>query len=121
MTLKDFTIGQTVYMTTSDRYRRGDGRDDLNEATVTKVGRKYVTVKSGAWECRFFPFRETDNCLTEKVECGTPQKLYATREAYEAQRELESRRDWLRKAADWSTVNKYTLEQLRAVKAILER
>lgn len=121
MDIKDFTVGQTAYY--SGGHIRSKGEDPLIEVTVTKVGRKYVTVKSGWWERRFEPpFRnQAEKYLTEKVEIGTAGRLYKTRKAYEEQRELESLRDWVRKAADWSEIGKYTLEQLRETKAILER
>jgi len=121
MDIKDFTVGQTAYFSSARNWTR-EG-PPLQEVTVTKIGRKYVTVKSGWWERQFAPTGSTrdDRCLVEKVDYGAPGLLYKTREAYEEQRELESLRNWLRKAADWNTVNKYTLEQLREIKAILER
>lgn len=121
MDIKDFTIGQTAYF--SGGHIRSKGEEPLQEVTVTKIGRKYVTVKSGWWERQFEPTytKQADRYLVEKVEIGTAGRLYKTREAYEEQRELESLRDWLCKAAGWNTVNRYTLDQLREIKAILER
>ena len=121
MGIKDFTVGQTAYF--SDRRIRSKDGEPLREVTVTKIGRKYVTVKSGWQERQFEPAytKRADRYLVEKVDIGTGGRLYKTREAYEEQRELESMRDWLHKAAGWDLVNEYTLEQLREVRSILER
>ena len=121
MDIKDFAVGQKAYFYGGSIRSKGDA--PLQEVTITKVGRKYVTAKGGWWERQFEPTynAEVDRYLIEKVEIGTAGRLYATREDYEIEREADSLRGWLNKATNWSNVRTYTLEQLRAVKAILER
>lgn len=119
MEIKDFTVGEIAYF--YEGYNWKHEEIPLREVTVTKIGRKYVTTKCSWAERRFAPSfnSRSERYLVEKVEYGSPGLLFATREEYEEQKELESLRSWLRKATDWSEINKYTLEQLRSVKKVL--
>lgn len=119
MDIKNFHTGQIAFLD-SGRNRKGEAYP-LTEVTVTKVGRKYVTVKRGWGEYQFCSTRTTDKYLIEKTDYGSADRLYALREDCEEQRELERLRDWMRKAGSWEAVGKYTLEQLREVKTIIER
>lgn len=50
MTIKDFTVGQTVFLLNENKGRtRGPV---ITERTVAKIGRKYVTL-NGVWEEKF--------------------------------------------------------------------
>lgn len=119
MTIKDFKVGQTVYVL-------GDGRHEREKrlataAEVVKVGRRYVTVKEdGRQESRFYePINPTD-CLVEDRDYGVKRLLFATTEAVDEYNELNDLRSWVQEATNWMKVKEYTLAQLRAVKKILE-
>ncbi len=118
MTIKDFKVGQTVYV-------MGDGRWERNkyvatEAEVVKVGRKYVTI-SGNCGTQFKDTSERRYYLIEHIECGTPRILFPSREAADEYREREELKTWVRTAAGWTNIDRYTLTQLREVKKTLER
>lgn len=58
MTRDDFSVGQTVYLKTISNWHDCWNREKILEATVTGIGRKYVTVAIGkdarGWECQFY-------------------------------------------------------------------
>lgn len=117
MTIKDFKVGQTVFVvgdgcTQRDRFR-------TTEAEVVKIGKKYVTI-NGNWGMQFKEASESRFYLVEHTECGAPRLLFPSREALDEYRELEELKTWVRSATCWDKIKSYTLAQLRAVKKILE-
>lgn len=117
MTIKDFKVGQTVYILGDGRYERNKRLETAAE--VVKVGRKYVTI-SGSFGSRFKETSSSRPYLVELVECGTPRLLFLSSEAVDEYREREELKMWVRTASDWGKIDRYTLAQLRAVKKILE-
>lgn len=117
MTIKDFKVGQTVFI-------MGDGRTQRDKfstttAEVVKIGRKYVTI-SGNWATQFKETHESRPYLIEHMEYGAPRLLFPSREAVDDYIEREELKTWVRTAAGWEKIDRYTLAQLRAVKKILE-
>ena len=96
MEIKDFKVGQEVAILRSVKSRP----EVLVSAVITKVGRKYV------WA------RMSDNRMDVRFENGADQG-YDAMEVYELQQ-------WLRRTVQWYTIRTFTLEQLRAVKEILD-
>lgn len=78
MTIKDFKVGQTVFIMREDYHKRGKYK--ITEEEVIKVGRKYVTI-GGFWEPRFEETGANRPYLVEHVECGTPGMLFLSRKA----------------------------------------
>ena len=118
MDIKSFKPGQTVYIV-GDAQRSRD-KSSAVEAEVARVGRKYVTI-SGRWGERF---REALNgnmpYLIEETKYGSPRLLFPSEDAVREYREREELKEWVRVATGWDKIGRYTLEQLRAVKKILE-
>lgn len=115
MQIKDFSVGQTVFVVGNKRNMSGA---EVQKAEVARVGRKYVTIK-GRWTERF---KEPDGVapyLVEQAECGIPRLLFPSEEAVCEYRETAELRDWVRKMTGWDKIGKYTLDQLRAVRGIL--
>lgn len=123
MTIKCFKVGQAVVIAGDGGAARAS-RKGRTEAVVTKVGRKYVTVLpvGGGYETKY---REGDSerlgYLIEETNIGSPRLLLPSVRAADAYYEAEELRLWLVKAAGWGGVHRYSLEQLRQVKQILER
>lgn len=118
MKLSDFKVGQPVFV-------MGDGhtqktRFQVNEATVVKVGRKYVTI-SGSWGLQFGVFSEGLPYLSEKTDVGTPRRLFPSKEAVDEFCEREQLKAWACAAIDWTKVDRLSTAQLRDMKRILER
>lgn len=120
MEIKDFKIGQEVAILRSVKSRP----DVLVSAVITKVGRKYV------WA------RMSDNRMDVRFENGADQGygdrfiehtqyapeyfLYLTLQQANDAMEVDELQQWLRRTVQWHTIRTFTLEQLRAVKEILD-
>ena len=120
MEIKDFKVGQEVAILRSVKSRP----EVLVSAVITKVGRKYV------WA------RMSDNRMDVQFENGAdhgygdrfiehPQYapeyfLYLTLQQANDAMEMDELQQWLRRTVQWHTIRTFTLEQLRAVKEILD-
>jgi len=115
MEIKDFKKGDTVYVLSQNR-----GKSVISESTVKKVGSKYVTIDN-SWETRYQKetFSDNDNFLYEVTEYGERSYLFVSKKEAEEYVEAEQLELFLR-SQNWNRANKYSLAQLRAVKAILE-
>ena len=116
MKLKDFQVGQTVYLIE----RRPKPKDVIREYKVSSIGRKYLNVQSGYNERKFIVHDNETSYLIEHKEFGDRLLLFPNKEAAQEHIEGNQLRSWLLKAAEVPKVNKYTVEQLRPVKEILE-
>lgn len=119
MRINQFTKGQTAYIL-------GDGNTVISkkepvEVTVSKIGRKYVTVTTGGrLEMQFEEtFIEDFPYLCEKTEFGAPRMLFPSSIAAGEYLEREDLKRWVQQAVEWNKIGRYTLEQLREVKRIL--
>lgn len=77
MTRNDFMVGQTVYLKTVSHLFDCWIKETIHEGVVTKIGRKYITVKCGAWEYRF----NIANDFRQETEFGTDYELFLTKQA----------------------------------------
>lgn len=121
MTIKNFTVGQTAYILQND-LRQGK-HSTVIEAEVVKVGRKYVTVsrKDYRWEMRFSARWSDKPYLVEDTDMGSPNYLFPSRTAVDEYEERQELQDYICTEISWSKIERYTLEQLRNIKKILER
>lgn len=118
MTIKDFMVGQTAYILENEHRTTFSA---VTEAAVAKVGRRYVTVRAGRQEIRFFAPVNSTAYLVEDRDYGAKRLLFPTAEAVAEHIELNDLRNWVQEATNWLEVKRYTLVQLREVKKILER
>jgi len=124
--IKDFKVGDKVIAVTKERdYKNGGIKDEIHEEIIVSVGRKYVhatnyqnqefTVKYSAED--YFP-----DGLVEVVNIGSPDTyLFRTMKDYN---DCIKRKELIRYVSDslnrWGKLNKLTLEQLEAIKEIIE-
>lgn len=126
MHIKDFQVGQTAYMLSGENRCRTAPPAPLKEVTVLKVGHKYVTVAEPQmvehpWShIQFESTPEGFLYLTEKRDWGYARSLFATQEAYLDHRDRELLWQWIRNAVDRQRFYDYSVDQLRAVKQILD-
>ena len=113
--IKDFNVGDAVYIKSADR-----NYETLRQATVIKVGRKYITVFEHGWKTQYSAEDYCPMALVEKVDAGSPSLLFKSEQAYNDYKELKRLVMWLRNAAARMYDDTYSLDQLRKVKAILE-
>lgn len=115
MTVKDFAESGRVYTLKEKRgAERGFERGCL---TVKSVGRKYVIAGGD----KFYAPDWGRDYFVEKTNCSPQYKAFPTMQAADDYVEKENLRMWMRKATGWSKLETYSIEQLRAVKEILEK
>lgn len=115
LTIKDFKKGDTVYVVTMNRGR--NEKPYIHEETVISVGRAYVTTGSNAWSRKYMNW-DTEY-LREKVEIGESGYLFKTMSDAEDYIEKCDLALWLG-CISVSRAEKYSIEQLRQIRAILE-
>lgn len=120
MTIKDFKTGQTVYALI--RIKGKTTSHVIKKYTVLSVGRKYVkaALEGDERPDSFYLDKDTDDYLTENITWRGPAKLFLTEAAANDDVEKDMLRSWLKNATEWRRISDYTLEQLRAVREILE-
>lgn len=119
MNLKDFEKGKDAYILA---YGYGSHKEYVVDCRVESVGTKYVTVSPYPYANtkKFGVNEREDMALYEKTDYGKPDLLFKTREDLELYLERKELRRWLSRASHWTKCDSYSLEQLRAVKEILE-
>lgn len=122
MNIKDFKPGQTVYLLSRRKERGQLVHHFISKYIVSSVGRKYVRAapEGGQQLTEFYKDKDTDEFLSENITWREKTKLFLTEEAANNDIEREMLCSWLRKAAENYKIEGYTLEQLRAVRKILE-
>lgn len=104
---KKFTVGQEVWVMGGSKYDT-----ELKKRAVTKVGRKYVTLSSG---------KKYDVESHQEVrESGENGYLYLSEQEYEDEQELAKNKTEIASYLSFFTAKAMTVEQSRAILAILE-
>lgn len=121
MTIKDFKPGETVYALSWEKGHTT--HHTIRRYMVISVGRKYVKVAPADFPnltTEFYKPEGEAEYLTERKDWGNPMRLFLTEAAANDDIETDKLRSWFRKAAEHYRIEEYTLEQLRAVRKILE-
>lgn len=113
ITIKDFKAGEPAFIVNMNFGRKE--APSITETVIKTVGRVYVTTN---WDRRFMGGIH-EECLTEKVSLGESELLFNSRIAAEEYIEKNDLAMWLG-CISINRANCYTLQQLRAVKNILE-
>lgn len=116
MNLKDFAKGQTVYIYDKDKKQ-------INDAVVTCVSKKYVTVRPNgySWVLQYYFDRDWDTYLTEKCEYGYGSYLFTNKEDVHNYIEHKDIEEYVRKELTPYKLERISLEDLRNIKDIIER
>ena len=113
MTIKDFRVGEPAFIVNMN-FGRKDA-PSITETMVAGIGRVYVTTTTG----RRFMEGTHEEFLTEKVSFGESDLFFNSRTAAEEYIEKNGLELWLG-CISVDGAKRYTLQQLRAVKNILE-
>lgn len=108
----DFYRGRTVYVL-NFHYRNDFEKATLEEVVIDSVGRKYVSVGRDQF---FLNSARNDLYLTQKVNGGTANYMFLTKEDYDRYVEYRELSKWFHSIAS----GKLTYEQLKAIKEIIE-
>lgn len=126
MNIKDFKVGQTVYVELTGNASRGKAPEQcIEEWEITSVGRKCIKAERKSdgeiWGEITFEFNDCYGKFVEKTDCCVDYILYLTRheieEKHEKNRLLDEVGVFFR---DWSKPKKLSIEQLKRIKEILE-
>lgn len=126
MNIKDFKVGQTVYIELTGNASRGKTTEQcIEEWETTSVGRKYIKAcKKEGGAFRFettFEYKENRKRFVQKTDCCVNYILYETKEEIERKFEksklLNEVESFFR---DWSKPKNLSIEQLKRIKEILE-
>lgn len=126
MNIKDFKVGQTVYVELTGNASRGKTLEQrIEEWEITSVGRKYIKAcKKESGVFRFettFEYKENRKRFVQKTDCCANYILCETRQEIEIKFEksklLNEVESFFR---DWNKPKKLSIEQLKRIKEILE-
>ena len=122
MNIKDFKVGQAVYVELAGNASRGKAPEQcIEEWEITFVGRKYIeALKKGSDPFLFktvFEWREEHKSFVQKTAHSINYVLYPTRKEIEEKHE-KSR--LFREIEQRFSQRDISLEQLRAIHRILE-
>lgn len=77
MTRNDFVVGQMVYLKTISHLFDSWKKERIVKGVVSKIGRKYITVKEGGREYRF----NIENDFRQETEYAIEYELFLTEQA----------------------------------------
>jgi hypothetical protein len=125
MNIKDFKVGQTVYVELTGSASRGKTPEQcIEEWEITYVGRKYIeALKKGSDPFLFktvFEWREEHKSFVQKTTHGINYVLYLTRQEIEEKQEKSRLFREIEQRFRYGSQKDIYLEQLRAIHGILE-
>lgn len=124
MDLKDFKVGQTVWIRLTGNAIRGKHGDELiEEWVIDKIGRKYITASKKTGYPKGIVFE--DKCsgyngrFVEKTNYCVDYIMYETEQEIRDEMEKDKIYTDIQLFFDRFNKNKLTLEQLRSIKKII--
>ena len=125
MDLKDFKVGQTVWIRLTGNAIRGKCGDELiEEWVIDKIGRKYITASKKTGYPRGIIFEKSDygyeGRFVEKTYYCVDYIMYETEQELRDEWEKDKIYRDIRLLFDRFNKNKMTLEQLRSIKKIID-
>ena len=118
VTVKDFSVDTPAYFL--ERKSCFNFADQPEEVRVVKVGRKFVTVKSGYREYKFEvpEYDKRASYLVESALYGWPSILFPTMQSFHEWKEREDLLEWFKQHKD--KFGCFETNRLRAAKMALE-
>ncbi len=124
MNIKNFKVGQTVYIELTGNASRGKAKEKcIEEWEITSVGRKYIKAgKPSEWGIigeTIFEYNDYYKRFVQKTDCCIDYILYAVRREIEEKYEKNRLFDKIRNRFSYGSQGDITLEQLRLIHEIL--
>ena len=125
MDLKDFKVGQTVWIRLTGNAIRGKRGDELiEEWVIDKIGRKYITASKKTGYPRRIVFEKRgygyEDRFVEKTDYCVDYIMYETEKEIRDEMEKDEIYRDIRLFFDSFNKSKLTLEQLRSIKKIID-
>lgn len=126
MNIKDFKIGQTVWVELTGNASRGKTVEQcIEEWEITSVGRKYIKAcKKESGMFRFettFEYNDCDGRFEEKTDYCINYVMYLTRQEIEEKHEKNRLFREIEQRFRYGSQRDVSLGQLRAIHEILEK
>ena len=124
MEVKDFKVGQTVFVKLIGNAKRGKSEENLiEEWEVTKIGKKYVHArKKGCNTAVKFEKKDYGTYkeqFVEKTDYSEDYILYPSKKELEENLEYEKLSNDISKMFRYGSSEKLSLDQLRKIKAVI--
>ena len=123
MDLKDFKVGQTVWiMLTGNASRRKCGDELIEEWVIDKIGRKYITASKKTGYPKGIIFEKGygyKDRFVEKTDYCVDYIMYETEQEIRDEMEKDEIYRDIRLFFDSFNKSKLTIEQLRSIKKII--
>lgn len=125
MNIKDFKVGQTVYIELTGNASRGKAPEQcIEEWEITSVGRKCIKAckkESGIFKFETtFEYNDCNGRFEEKTDYCINYVLYPTRQEIEEKQEKSSLFQEIEQRFRYGSQRDIPLEQLRAIHGILD-
>lgn len=125
MKIKDFKVGQTVYVELTWNASRGKTPEQcIEEWEITSVGRKYIKAGKRSdgiiWRETTFEYRDSYKRFVEKTDYCVDYIIYTTRQEIEEKHEKSRLFQEIEQRFRYGSQRDISLEQLRAIHGILE-
>lgn len=125
MNIKDFKVGQTVYVELTGNESRGKEPEQcIEEWEITSVGRKCIKAGERSDGRIYgeitFEYRENDGGFVEKTDCCVDYILYPTRQEIKEKQEKSRLFREIEERFRYGSKKDISLGQLRAIHGILE-
>ena len=125
MNIKDFKVGQTVWVELTGNASRGKTAEQcIEEWEITSVGRKYIKAGKRAygrmWREETFEYKENYKRFVQKTDCCINYILYAAKQEIEESHEKSRLFREIEQRFRYGSQRDISLEQLRAIHGILE-
>lgn len=124
MKIKDFKVGQTVYVELTWNASRGKTPEQcIEEWEITSVGRKYIKAGKRSdgiiWRETTFEYRDSYKRFVEKTDYCVDYIIYTTRQEIEEKHEKSRLFQEIEQRFRYGSQKDISLEQLRAIDNIL--
>lgn len=125
MNIKDFIVGQTVYIELTGGTSRGKTPEQcIEEWEITSVGRKYIKAGKRSdgiiWREATFEYRDNYKSFVEKTDYCINYVIYTTRQEIEEKQEKSRLFREIEQRFRYGSQRDISLEQLRAIHEILQ-
>lgn len=124
--LSDFKVGQKCYVELNNNAKRGKNSEEIiEEWEVVSIGRKYITAKEVGtrYEVKFGLHNSSYDGLMQVTEYTPDYILYPNKKIIEEKFEKEDLIEYIKNCFSYysSYKDKYSIEQLREIKRILDK
>lgn len=123
MNIKDFKVGETVYLMNFHGRTQIRNEDTIDEVIVVSIGKKYVKVRYpyANYNITFNQRDESESYFVEKITYGVANYLFHTQQDIDEYRERKELARWICSKTQYLRENQYNLKQFREIKRILEK